>query len=327
MSLMHRSPPCPSKTTNKQCLDHSLSAPNLKEAVDNDDFVNLLSRYKRPRMEAMSSPTSCDLDDDLKCEIKMMLSSWKTEQANLTKLVADQNILMTRMISDMSELKTQYGNIEKSNKEIEKSIAFVNEQYEVFQNQIKILQTETQKNREYTESLERKIYDLQHKSRSSTIEIRNVPSSEKESLSDLNNILSAVGKTIKSPISPSDLRDIYRAPGKAGTIRPIVTEFSTVQKKLNFLSSVRMFNKQQTRDSKLNTTHIGITGKQQPIYVDEHVSPSNKKLFYLSREFSKQHGYTFCWISNGNIFLKKRPGDKQILVKSESTLKELLEAK
>ncbi|KAL4709594.1 hypothetical protein ACJJTC_007325 [Scirpophaga incertulas] len=48
-----------------------------------------------------------------------------------------------------------------------------------------------------------------------------------------------------------------------------------------------------------------------------------KKLFYMSREFAKANNYDFCWVMNGNIFLRRTAAASQILVKSEKTLKDL----
>lgn len=202
---------------------------------------------------------------------------------------------------------------------------FVTKQYEDIKNQNKILYDDLKRNRVYTESLEKKIKDLQQKSRSSSIEIRNVPICDKETSTDLINILASVGNTVQFPVSSADIRDVYRRSGRPGTTGSIIAEFSTVQRKIGLLSSVRTFNSKQQKDFKLNTSHIGIIGKNQPIYVDEHLPETARALFYQARVFAKQNNYNFCWTSNGNIFMRKHPGDKHILVSSEATLGEIQE--
>lgn len=323
MSFVQRSPPygtASNKTTLS--LDHSSSAPDLKEALSNSnqDFVNLTNRYKRPRMDETESQLG-----EFKDEIKDLLSSWKADHSVLSKLVSDQMALIARLVTDMAELKVQNSKIEKSNSEIEKSIMFVTEQYEDIKCQNKTLQEDLKRNRAYTETLERKIQDIQHKSRSSSIELRNVPKGEKETTPDLINLITSVGNVVNFTISSSDIRDVYRRSGKPGTIGPIIAEFSTVQRKMGLLSSVRTFNSKQQKDYKLNTDLIGIPGKKQPIYVDEHLPGTVRTLFYQARIFAKQNGYNFCWTSNSNIFIRKHPGDKQILVTSETTLRDLQE--
>lgn len=323
MSRVRRSPPpALEKKKTKVSIDNSSSAPDVTEAVSGIDrgFVNTMSRSRMP-----SSADQESLLNELKLEINDLTSSWKIDHSALSKLVSDQTALITRLTSDMAELKIQNINIQKSNSEIEKSIMFITEQYEDIKSQNKILQEHLKRNRVYTESLEKKIQDIQHKSRSSSIEIRNVPNCEKETSSDLISIVTSVGNAVHFPVSSTDIRDIYRRSGKPGTTGPIIAEFSTVQRKIDLLSSVRTFNSKQQKDSKLNTGHIGVQGKNQPIYVDEHLLGSVRALFYQARVFARQNNYKFCWTSNGNIFIRKQPGDKQILVSTEATLRDIQE--
>ncbi|VVC86797.1 unnamed protein product [Leptidea sinapis] len=122
------------------------------------------------------------------------------------------------------------------------------------------------------------------------------------------------------PISPSDLRDVYRLPGKTSTTRPIIVDFSTVLRKQQLLSFVRKCNNQKLANDKLNTKLIGLPGNQKPVYIEEKIPSRTKKLYLQAREFRKKNKYAFCWCSNGNIFLRKKEGDKQIIIRSEQCL-------
>lgn len=64
-------------------------------------------------------------------------------------------------------------------------------------------------------------------------------------------------------------------------------------------------------------------GDRRPIYVAEYLPPSSRRLFFAAREFAKLKEFKFCWTNNGNVFLRKNEGDKQILIKTEQTLREL----
>lgn len=81
------------------------------------------------------------------------------------------------------------------------------------------------------EKLERKIQDLQFKSWSSSIEVRNVPPKDKENSKDLTYKISKIGQAVGIPISATDLRDVYRLPSMDGSSHPVVVEFQTVQMK------------------------------------------------------------------------------------------------
>lgn len=188
--------------------------------------------------------------------------------------------------------------------------------------EVETLRKERREQQMYIENLEQKILDLQHKSRSSGIELRNIPQVSTESSSSLIKTMFYIGTTVGVRIGETELRDIYRLPGKSTTSsspRPIIAEFTTVQTKQMLLSAVRKYNKGRGRDDKLNTVGIGMPGERHPVYISEHLPASAKKLFYQAREFAKKKSFKFCWISNGNIFLRKI-GEKQILVSSEKCL-------
>lgn len=282
--------------------------------------INITARNKRPRAEF--SPGN-DLQD-FKHELLEMLSSWKKEQEErLTNFHNDYKSSLCKLVSEISELKLQTLEIQKSNSEIEGTTAFISKQYDDMIKQIDDLQKEKLAFRNTILDLETKIQDLQLTTRSSKVEIRNVPIKENASVSDLSEIITKVGATVNMTINDTNLRDAYRLPGKPGSTRAIIAEFTTVQAKNLLLTSVRNFNKKHPNEDRLNTQCIGLSGERRPVFVAEYLSPSSRKLFHLAREFAKKNKFDFCWTANGNIFLRKKEGDKQILVKSEQTLREL----
>lgn len=270
---------------------------------------NIAQRSKRPRAEC--SPAS-DLSQ-FREEIKNMLAEWKSDQDNV----------LTKLVSELSDLKAQNVKIQKSYLEIEKSIEFMSSKYEEFFKQIIEFEKERKELKDYILNLETKIQDLQNKSRPSVLEIRNVPKKDDETLQDLINVVCKVGKTVKMDISPTELRDIYRAPGKPDTNSAIIADFTSVITKSQYLSNVRQYNKERAPSEKLTSGQVGLPGKSAPIYVDEHLPNSMKKLFYLVRTFAKQNNYRFCWTTNGRIFLRKEIGSKAINITSEKCLRNL----
>lgn len=261
--------------------------------------------------------------DRFKDEIKEILNTWKSEQDKyLQQVLKEQNVLMCKLSADITELKAQNMSIQKTNLEIEKSVAFINQQYEEIKGQINTLHRERKEYLFTIEELEKKVLDLQLSSRCSTvIEIRNVPATENESAADLTQIVSSLGKTLST--ATNGIRDIYRVPGKPDTIKPIVVEFNSVDVKNKVITAAKTYNKGRSKDDRLNTSHIGLSKVRQPIYVAEHLPGSIKKLFFLAREFSNRNNFKFCWSSNGKVFLRKEQGAKYIVVKSEQTLRDL----
>lgn len=315
MATVRRTPPKTPKTPITT-LTQTQSEPDINSAMEISDYVT--SRNKRPRPE--NSPRG----------------QKDVQDTRITKLLEDQTTLMSKLVADISEIKSQNtkiqesnAEIKKTNTEIERSMSFLNQQFEDLKKEVEELKKERQEQRRYVESLEKKIIDLQYKSRSSGIEIRNIPQTDEETTTGLIKSVCNIGKLVGMPIPETGVRDIYRLPGKnskdmaAPTTRPIIVEFATVQTKLNVLNAIRSYNNKKNKENKLNTEQIGIPGKRQAVYVTEQLSSGSKKLFFLAREYAKNNNYTFCWVTNGNIFLRKQTGDKQILIKSEKCFQEL----
>ncbi|KAJ8717503.1 hypothetical protein PYW08_005902 [Mythimna loreyi] len=299
-----------------------MSDSDIPQTISSSPYENVSKdRYKRTRCQAFSPGSELQ---DFKQEILEMLNTWKAEQqAIFSKFSQDQCSCLSKLVSEVAELKAQNKAIQKSNQEIEKTISFITNQYDDLILQVGSLKKENMIYRNCIHTLETKIEDLQQFSRPSCVEIRNVPVKDKESAVDLAAIVTRISKIVGESIDGQNIRDVYRLPGKPGIARPVVAEFTTVQAKNSLLTSVRSFNNKQQKETRLSTLNIGIPGDRRPIYVGDYLPASSKKLFFEAREFAKQMNYKFCWTNNGIILLREREGAKRILVKSEQTLRDL----
>lgn len=314
MATVQRTPP-------KTPLPQTQSEPDINSAIEKSDYVNV-NRTKRRRNG--NSPQS---------GANLSLQALYENNQDISRTLEEQTSIMTKLLTDIGEIKSQNNQIKetnsqihRANEEIIQSMTFMNKQFEEMKKEIEDLRKDRQLQQNYIEHLEKRIIDIQHMTRSSGIEIRNIPQDNNETTSSLIKTVCKIGEVVGLPIPETNLRDIYRLPGKStgsSIPRPIIAQFSTVQTKQSLLSAVRSYNKEKGKEDKINTGVIGIPGKYQPVYIAEQLPASTKKLFYQTREFAKNKGYQFCWITNGNIFLRKIEGDKQILIHSEKCLQDL----
>ncbi|KAJ8732505.1 hypothetical protein PYW07_015104 [Mythimna separata] len=286
-----------SPKNSKACIHDSHSEPDLTSAA---------AARKRKYSKDHCPVNQID-------EIHDMLETWK----------AEQDLVLKKLTSDMAALKFQNDQIRVTNQEIEKSMSLINSNYEDMKSKLLRLEEERKEFIDCILGLEQKVKDMQHSSRASSIEIKNIPTPEKESVEDLISIVTNVGTSMNVDIKPDDIRDVYRLPGKAGAPRSIFAEFSTVHMKNDLLLSTRTFNRSRSLDEKLNTETFGLPGKRQPVYIMEYLPPTTRKLFYKAREFAKSNNFLFCWCSNGQVFLRKDKGVKQVRIESELTLNNL----
>lgn len=308
MPNLVRSPPAtPILDKDKQLI---FSTPDASSYPNEAENSNVTSRSKRLRPDFSPECEWKSFED----KIMSLLTTWKSEQdATLIKLT-----------SEISDIKRQNEEIQKTNAETLKTIEFLSNDYDLITKSLQKLEQENYEQRNYIMDLEKKVVDLQRSSRCSSIEIRNIPANEKETTSDLTSIVMKTCTTIQPSVKPPELRDVYRLPGKKGSNRPIVAEFLSVLSKNQVLNATRNFNKGLPPAEKLNTGHIGVPGEPKPIYVADHLPGSLRQLFYEARTFRKNNNYDFCWSQNGKIFLREREGMDYIIIKSSSCLKKLL---
>ncbi|KAJ2947629.1 hypothetical protein O0L34_g17430 [Tuta absoluta] len=301
----------------KGTLNQSQSFPDMRIAVEDTGNINT-SRHKRPRPDL--SP------NEIKYDSFSPNDSTRNDDKNdsISTFMDKQSTLMTKLLSEVQQIKNQNTQIQQSNSNIEESMIFMNKRFEELQKEVNDLKKERCEQRAYIESLETKIKDMQVKSRSSTIEIRNVSRHENETPAVLENIVHNIGITVGVPISRNQIRDIYRLPGDFKNPRPIVAEFTTVETQHKLLAATGAYSKGKNNlDDKLNTTKIGLPGATRLIHVSEQLPLDTKKLLFKAQEFKRLYSYKFYWVSNGNIFLRLKEGSNHVLIKSEQCLKNL----
>lgn len=294
----------------------SLSDPNVSSAVTATPNVTLrcLKRLRMgasPETETVENTTlTTDTFFASQHELVQLLTSWKTEQ----------DTILSKLMADMTDLKDKCNEIKRTNSEIEKSMGFICSENEILKNKIYILEAEKLEDRNRIQSLETQLQEAQLTRRSSSIEIKNAPMKPHETTEDLFSITSKIADTVGMKIVPADVRDIYRLPCKPGNVRPIVTEFTSVATKYELLTKIRSFNRNRIVTEKLNALN-------KPIYIDELIPQSQKRLLYQAREYAKANGYEFCWYSNWKVLLRKDKDSKVITIKTEKCLNSLLKQK
>lgn len=302
---------CNSNTLTRAKSDQDIPGPiETPPTASNSDISLITVRSKRPRTEA--SPHSTTMED-FKAEMREMMIS----------LISEQSTMLRQLTEDVSAIKIQNENIQKFNKEMEDSIDTIKHSCVELNNRMDKFEKDRNDCRNGLLNLEKKVESMELSSRSSSVEIRNIPAIDNETSTDLFNIVSATGKALNIEIQKSQIRDVYRLPSKPGKNRPIIAELSTVPLKMEMLNSVRVYNKKRSAIEKLNTEMIGLKGKSSPIYVSEFLPGATRKLFYLAREFARMSDYKFCWAVNGKIYLRKYENSSAIRVDSEQSLRGL----
>ncbi|XP_061705676.1 uncharacterized protein LOC133516672 [Cydia pomonella] len=138
------------------------------------------------------------------------------------------------------------------------------------------------------------------------IEISSVPESRGE---NAMHLVTALGKKLGVELTESDIVDVTRvgrAPqledglhGPAARPRPLVVRLVRRAVRDRLLQAARV-----RRDA--TTEGTGIPGRTCTFYVNERLTPHNRRLLYKARELKQQHSWRYVWTRDGKIFARRQ---------------------
>lgn len=199
-----------------------------------------------------------------------------------------------------SELAKEVDLLRSEVAEMRQSLSVFNELYESIKTKNENLSQENKSLRdenkslfESNKSLTQRVADLEQYSRQNNVEIKGIPKTEGESCLA---IVQTLGDKIGCPVAAMDIDIVHRVPAKQGT--NIIARFCSRTKKAEFAS--------RARKARLTTAAIGLSQKQPTsIFVNDHLTPDNKRLFAQALELKKSKGWKFLWTDNCTIKARK----------------------
>ena len=289
---------------------------------DNTPLRNI-STTRGNKRQAVGSPPQAPAEikiapDDIRQLIQEAVKKGQTEMFN--KFIESMKLILNQQLKPIQD---QMENMEKS-------MAFINHQYEDLlkkhtsaEENMKELCKENSEMKGCINDLSSRISQLEQQTRANNVEIQCLPEKKQENLID---IVSQLSKVVGSGIQDNDIKHCTRvAKQSASNTRPraVVVQLTSPRSRDQFLAATMKFNKANS-DNKLNTTHLGYAGPKSPIYITEHLSTTNKTLHAAARIKAKEIGYQFVWVRGGRIFMRKTQESEHILVRNRDTLNSLV---
>lgn len=298
----------------KSCLDSTMIDTPRGSAANPRDNVTTRST-KRPAISSPIDERASVTRDDVREVIKEV---FKSEMGTLiTKINNNFTTMMSREI----------GGLKSEITELKESMNFINLQYEEFKDQhqsalksVEELRLENTNLRSTLIHLNGRVDQLEQQARLNNVELQCIPEKKSE---NLVNIVSSLCKVVNCTVKPENIVKCTRIAKLDPTgVRPrsIILQLSSPIVRDQFLASVKNYNKTKKPEDKLNTSHIGLNCEKKPIYVVEHLTPSNKALHAAARLRAKERKYKYVWIRNGKIFVRKADDSDFIIVKDASSL-------
>lgn len=163
--------------------------------------------------------------------------------------------------------------------------------------------------------LEQKIDDMEQYSRLNSVEIQGVPENKNE---DIVQVVKEVGKALNMDISESMIDACHRLgrrPGPGGPPPGIIVRF------VRRLDKEELMKKRRVK-SNFSTRHMNL-GMDQPVYINEALSPARRRLLAEARKLKREKEFRFLWVRNGKIFIRREEAGKVIQVTCQADLANL----
>nr|XP_049707531.1 uncharacterized protein LOC126056909 [Helicoverpa armigera] len=228
------------------------------------------------------------------------------------------------MISSI--IKAELSSIKDDLQEFRKSIDFISSDYDEMKSTVEklakdnlTLSKENDTLKSTVSVLSDRLNNLEQHLREENLEIQGVTEHKNENLANLVEQCSrVVGYSFKEDDIVKCTR-VAKLNKDSKLPRSIIVKFRSVRKRDEFYSAVYRYNK-VNKDNKLNTSLLGISGDKKPVYVSEHLSPTNKMLHAAARQKAKELSYKFVWVKNGRIYVRKSVDSQYILIKNTDSL-------
>lgn len=66
-----------------------------------------------------------------------------------------------------------------------------------------------------------------------------------------------------------------------------------------------------------------VWSRRKRVYVNEHLTRSNARLFHLAREAGQRSRYKYVWTREGRIYARKEDGVSAVRIRSDADIKEI----
>lgn len=295
-----------------------------------------------PIRHAPSSQSPIDIPSDdtneQACNVtlrtKPQSHSYKGNAAFVTeerlRHILRQEIADIVKISLRDIVKKELTNIAEQVNSFQESLNFFNNYFEDVKKDledktatIKSLQNENSNLQCSMNDLTQRLSALEQNMRENNLEINGVPERKSE---NLFSTISQLAKSIQHPLANDDVLNVTRvAKLNRDDARPrnIIVKMRSTQQRDALLASVANYNKKNPKN-KLSSSHLGYDGPSTPVFVAEHLSPSNKSLHAAARIKAKEKAYKFVWVRGGRIYVRKDEYSKALWIRNTNHLSNIL---
>lgn len=292
----------------------TFSAPDLTE-FQREDKLTHLGRRKR-NQEDRDNETLATLSSFMVAmqssmdELKASTASSNEELKRLTSATSEMKSVMEGLRAECTGVKEKVEAVAQEVLEVKEAIDFTATEISMLKEKDNVLHTEIHKLRHELLEVKVNMNNSEQRERFNNLEIRGLPESKSE---ELSATLALIAEHAGVALTPQDVVHITRVQPRQsinGRPRVVVAKLKLRILKDNIISGIRKARGLTTKD-------LGIHGKPVPVYVSDHLTPTNKALLRRCKELAAAREYQYVWVKNCRIYVRKNAASQCFMVNSE----------
>ena len=286
--------------------------------------IRNVSMNRGPKRQAMGSPSpppppasSSDIEG-----IRSVIKGIIREEFGELLVKMNKTIIGT-INKELEPLKSEMQAIRDSLSFINTKFEDIKKEQETSKESVKNLELDNLELKATVKDISERLVNLEQQSRSNNLEVQCVPENKNE---NVYTIITQLARVVKCDIEHKDISHCTRiAKTNPSSARPrsIIVQLASPRLRDQLLAATIKYN-QSNPQEKLNCTHLGYAGPKSPVYVTEHLTPSNRALHAAARIKAKEMNYKYVWVRNGRIFVRKNDGAEYMQIRCKSSLSKII---
>ncbi|CAG9134856.1 unnamed protein product [Plutella xylostella] len=230
---------------------------------------------------------------------------------------------LTAQLTALPALVEDVKSVKQELQDVRSSCSFMSSQLDDFVGKLKLVDERVQaleatkvelaSTKEQLLIIQRNLQARDQWSRANNVEIKGVPMRKSENLFQL---VGAIGAHVKCSIPVTQINYVSRLPTFNSNEKSILVSFVNRYAKEDFVAAARSVKTIQARD-------IGFADSNNRIYVNDHLSSTQKKLLNDSKNIAKNKGYQFVWVKFAKIHVRKNDTSPVYVINSAGDLNKL----
>ncbi|KAM7297946.1 uncharacterized protein ISCGN_023097 [Ixodes scapularis] len=246
------------------------------------DFVKILNDFKEEFHQEFKNLRE-SLERDIRTDIRVIRTELKGVQES-----------MTFMNTTVEEIRGNFQTAMRENANLKKDYANLCLKCDAMEEELKKCQE--------------RLTHCEQYSRNGNIEIKGV---EKRNQENLYDMLDKLGGAIGEPITCADIAACHRVPTRDAEKSNIIVQFMNRKKRDAVLG--------KSKKKRLINSDLGVPS-QAPIFVNEHLCATLKRILGMAVTKKRQCNWKFVWVQNGKILARKAEHAPIITIASEADL-------